>query len=126
MNILSLSVGGVSIASIIAMVFYMVRSFAKNRKQIQVTKESIEQAFKDAVLPKTIKLDVSSKIQTPIKEGLAEIEATINEDLTKLREGQQYILEILTLFTHFSKLSEEERNKILEYIEKQTSEEVSL
>ena len=59
--IFSLSVGGVSILTILADVIYCVKSIKKmhkvvkkNEQDILMSKEDIENAFKEAVLPKTI------------------------------------------------------------------------
>lgn len=79
MQILSLSLCGVSVATILANVIYCVKSIhraakkAKNdkdefQKQLNVSKEYIENAFKSAVLPQKIKLDVSSKIENLLKK----------------------------------------------------------
>jgi hypothetical protein len=128
MNILSLSIGGISIGSIIAMVIYVTHSIIKNRKDIKITKEYIEQAFQNAVLPSTIKLDVSSKIALPIKEGLAQIADVLNTTLLQIKEGIKYNLEILEQFSHVQKLPAEEQQKIKEYLNSsdETVKEVEL
>lgn len=100
MQILSMSLCGVSLATIIANVIYCVKSIkraatkAKNdkeefQKQLDVSKEYIEQSFKNAVLPSKIKLDVSEKIEKPIKEGLAQMEDNQKEYLQKIHEENQ-------------------------------------
>ena len=123
MQILSMSLCGVSLATIIANVIYCVKSIkraatkAKNdkeefQKQLDVSKEYIEQSFKNAVLPSKIKLDVSEKIEKPIKEGI--------------HEENQMILKVLSQFSHTKKLSEEDQDKIKEIVGEAVTEEVKL
>lgn len=137
MQILSMSLCGVSLATIIANVIYCVKSIkraatkAKNdkeefQKQLDVSKEYIEQSFKNAVLPSKIKLDVSEKIEKPIKEGLAQMEDNQKEYLQKIYEENQLILKILSQFTHTKKLSEEDQDKIKEIVGEAVTEEVKL
>ena len=131
--IFSLSVGGVSILTILADVIYCVKSIKKMRKAVKkneenmvVSKENIEQAFKNAVLPKTIKLDVSSKIEKPIKEGLNQMRNDNKEALAKIHEENVLILKVLNEFTHVKKLSDEDQEKIADIINEEVTEEVTL
>lgn len=128
MNILNLSIGGVSLGAVITMIIYVTHAIVKNRKEIKVTKEYIEEAFQNAVLPSTIKLDVSNKIALPIKEGLAQITDTLNFTLSEIKEGIKYNLEILEKFSHVQKLPVEEQEKIKNYLESSTevTKEVTL
>lgn len=128
MNILNLSIGGVSLGGVIVMIIYVTHAIVKNRKEIKVTKEYIEEAFQNAVLPSTIKLDVSNKIALPIKEGLAQITDTLNFTLSEIKEGIKYNLEILEKFSHVQKLPAEEQEKIKNYLESSTevTKEVTL
>lgn len=124
--ILSITVGGVSVGGIVGMAIYVIKQIRANRKQITVTKESIEKAFQDAVLPKSIKLDVSNKIEKPIKEGLAQIELAMKEKIEHLEQGEQLILSILQMFSHVQKLPEEVQKAIADYTEGENSKDVTL
>ena len=131
--IFSLSIGGVSILTLLADVIYCVKSIKKmhkamkkNEENIVVSKENIEQAFKDAVLPKTIKLDVSSKIEKPIKEGLNQMRDDNKEALAKIHEENVLILKVLSQFTHVKKLSDEDQEKIADIVNQEVTEEVQL
>lgn len=133
MSIFSLSIGGISLMTIFANVVYCVKSIRKNRKAIKnneesivVSKENIEQAFKDAVLPKTIKLDVSTKIEKPIKEGLSQMRDDNKEALAKIHEENVLILKVLNQFTHVKKLSDGDQEKIADIINEEVTEEVIL
>lgn len=133
MSIFSLSIGGVSLMTILANVIYCVKSIRKTKKAIKkneenivVSKENIEQAFKEAVLPKTIKLDVSSKIEKPIKEGMAQMMEYNSEALIKIHEENVLILKVLSQFTHVKKLSDEDQEKIADIVNQEVTEEVQL
>ena len=121
-SILSLSVGGVSIISIIGMIIYCIRLALVNKKNLTVTKETIEEAFKDVVLPKNIKLDISNKIEKPIREGLESIGIQVNSALERLEQGEQMMMRILVLFTHFQKLPDDVREQIEDFINKETTD----
>ncbi len=98
------------------MVIYAIRLSVKNKKNLQITTETIEEAFKNVVLPKNIKLDISNKIEKPIKEGLLELSERVNGTLSRVEEGEKMMLQILTLFTHFQKLPDDVREQIEDFI----------
>ena len=133
MSILGLSIGGVSLATVLANVIYCVKAIKRARNEakaakneVSVTKEYVEQAFKDAVLPKTIKLDVSSKIEQPIKEGMQKIEQVNKDQLEQIHQENVLILKVLNQFTHVKKLSEEDQEAIQDIVNEEVTEEIKL
>lgn len=132
-SILGLSISGVSVATVLANVIYCVKAIKRARKEtkaakdeIVVTKEYVEQAFKDAVLPKTIRLDVSSKIEKPIRDGLAQMRDDNEEALEQIHKENVLILKVLNQFTHTKKLSEADQEAIADIVNEETTEEVKL
>lgn len=136
-QILSLSIGGVSLVTIIANVIYCTKSIAKAKRdakasekamqeQIAISKQYIEESFKTAVLPQKIKIDISEKIEKPIQEGLAKIGDTQNEQLQIVKQELLLILKILSKFTHTQKLTEEEQDELKELTGDMIVEEVKL
>ena len=132
-SILGLSISGVSVATVLANVIYCVKAIKRAKKEtkaakdeIIVTKEYVEQAFKDAVLPKTIKLDISSKIEKPIRDGLAQMKDDNKEALEQIHKENVLILKVLNQFTHTKKLSEEDQEAIADIVNEETTEEVKL
>lgn len=117
MGILSLTIGGVSISAIITLAIYLIRAIIANKKEVVITKKHVEEAFKSAVLPKNIKLDVSNKIQAPIKEGLAQIQIHMADKLERVERGEKLILKILSQFSHVDKLSKDVRDEIADFID---------
>lgn len=131
--ILTLSISGVSLVTIFGVIIYIVKfgrkvfkKLKQNEENIDVTKKQIEDAFKEAVLPKTVKLDVSSKIEKPIQEGLKTIREDNKESLKNLKDELTLILKILNQFTHVKKLSDEDREKIDDIVNNEVTEEVTL
>ena len=133
LSILGLSIGGVSLATVLANVIYCIKAIKRAKKEataakdeVTVTKEYVEQAFKDAVLPKTIKLDISSKIERPIKEGMTRIEELNKEQLEQIHRENVLILKVMSQFTHVKKLSEEDQEAISDIVNEEVTEEVKL
>lgn len=157
-SILSFTIGGVSIGTILMLTIYVIRAIIVNRKQIvafgnkftehvdiyskkieeqfeaygkkvteqiELHKDDVENAFKEAILPKHIKLDVSGKIVKPINEGLDRMNKLLDAKIGKLDEGILLVLTILNEFTHIQKLTPEMQEKIAEYIDT-PAEEVRL
>lgn len=120
-TILSITIGGVSLATIIGMIIAFVLQIRKMRKDNKLTKDSIETAFQKAVLPKTIKLDISKKIEEPLKDGFNNMCRTLQEALDKVAIGEKLILSVLHEFTHIHKLPETVQQEIEDYIENSKS-----
>lgn len=116
-SILGYTVAGVSIATIIGTVIALVQSIVKLRRENKLTKQYIEEAFNNAVFPKTVKLDLSKKIEEPLKKGFDEIQSLLENTLQRLERGEQLILSVLNEFSHVKKLPDEVKEEIQEYID---------
>lgn len=132
-QILSLTIGGISLGGIIAFGIAFIKYVVKERKrrlkeknQQELTTETIKECFKDVVLPKSLKLDVRNKIEQPIKEGLLQIQEAINERLVITQDELKLILTILSQLTHVKKLPEETQEQIAAIVEKGDEVEVKL
>lgn len=132
-SIFSLSICGISLGTIITIAIGVVKSIHKSRKQIKqqeeqikVTKESIETSFKNAVFPKTIKLDVSKKIQEPINKAMEELKASNDTQLAEIKEENKLILKVLSQFTHVQKLPQEDQEKIADIVNAEVTEEMEV
>jgi len=125
-TILTLSIGGISLGSIIALAIALIKMAIKNKKTSATTTQQIEAAFRNVVLPKNIKLDISNKIEVPIKNGFNQIAAVVDERFNKLEEGQRLTMAILSQFTHVQKLPPETQAEIMEYTNKDITETIDL
>lgn len=119
-------IGGIDVIGLLGIIVYVAVHTRSTKKAIKVTQEQIEIAFKNAVLPKNIRLDVSSKIEKPIREGLQEIELYLKEKIEHVEKGEQLILSILSLFSHVKQLSEDVRQQIADYLEPNIEKEIKL
>lgn len=131
--ILTCTINGVSLVTIFANVITMIKSIRrmkkdikKNADDVQMSKAQIEEAFKEAVLPKTIKLDVSSKIEQPIKKGLAQMQEDNKQALEAIHQENKLILKVLSQFSHVQKLSEADQEQIADIVNDEVVEEVKL
>lgn len=112
MSILSLSIGGVSVATIIGSFIIL----SKKIKSVSLTKDYVEQAFEKAVLPANVRIDISQKIIPLVKQSLNDIQEHMKkyleeqkEEVNKLKTMMTLILSILSKFSHCQQLSDEER-----------------
>ena len=120
-SILSISVCGVSVATIIGMIIYCIHVAVANKKNLTVTTETIEKAFENVVLPKNVKLDISNKIEKPIRDGFQIVSDKLASPLENIYKGEQMMMKILVLFTHFQKLPEDVREEIEGFINSETA-----
>lgn len=112
MNILSMSIGGVSIVTIIAAFFVL----AKKIKQVSLTKDYVEKAFEKAVLPANVRIDISQKIMPLVKQALIDIQENLKnyiqeniEEVKIMKDEIKLVLTILSKFSHCQQLTDEER-----------------
>lgn len=126
MAILTCSVGGVSILSVLASLIYTIKQIVTLKKENKLTQQNVETAFKNAVLPKNIKIDLSNKIQEPIQVGFAQIKLFLEQSIERVERGEQLILKILHEFSHVNKLPDDVKQEIEAYIEDGSSETIEV
>lgn len=124
--ILTYSIGGVTISALLGLIVYAIAQLRTVVKEAKLNKTQISTAFKDAILPKTLKLDVSSKIEKPIQDGINKLSTILSEKLEKISKGEVLMLSILKQFSHVKQLPEELQQQINEYLDDSEAEEVSL
>lgn len=112
LSILSLSVGGVSVATIIGAFIVL----SKKIKKVSLTKDYVEQAFTKAILPANVRIDISQKIMPLVKQALADIEDHMKsfmkeqkEELEQTKSMLVLTLTILSKFSHTQQLTEDEK-----------------
>ena len=109
LSILSLSIGGVSITTIIAAFIVL----AKKIKSVSLTKDYVEKAFEKAVLPANVKIDISQKIIPLVKQALADIQENLKH---YIEEELKLVLSILSKFSHCQQLTEDEQKLLHDLI----------
>lgn len=112
MSILSLSIGGVSVTSIIASFIVL----SKKIKSVSLTKDYVEKAFEKAVLPANVRIDISQKIIPLVKQALSEIEDNMKnfiqeqkDEYDQMKDMVKLVLSILSKFSHIQQLTDEEK-----------------
>lgn len=125
-GILGITIGGVSLATIIGLVITIIIEIRKAHKEVRLTKKSIETAFQNVVLPSKIKIDLSGKIQEPLEQGFLQVKQFLRTSLERVNKGQRLVLSILSQFSHVNKLPQETQDEIAEYLDECKTVEVKI
>lgn len=111
-GILTLSVGGISVGSII--IAFII--FIKKMKSSSITKEDVEKAFTKAVLPANVRIDISQKIMPIVNQTLSNIKTEMKgflqenmDEVLKIKTMMILVLEILSKFSHTQQLTDEQK-----------------
>lgn len=123
MEILSISFSGISLGSILFMSIYTILQSRRNRtellkskKSIELSEEKVEAAFKNAILPSKIKLDISGKITQPLEDGFNKIKSEIVAKYDDMEKVLHMILAILAKFNHVAQLTDVEKEELQELL----------
>lgn len=125
-GILGITIGGVSLATIIGLVITIIIEIRKAHKEARLTEKSIETAFQNVVLPSKIKIDLSGKIQEPLEQGFLQVKQFLRTSLEHVDKGQRLVLSILSQFSHVNKLPQETQDEIAEYLDECKTVEVKI
>lgn len=125
-GILGITIGGVSLATIIGLVITIIIEIRKAHKEARLTEKSIETAFQNVVLPSKIKIDLSGKIQEPLEQGFLQVKQFLRTSLERVDKGQRLVLSILSQFSHVNKLPQETQDEIAEYLDECKTVEVKI
>lgn len=125
-GILGITIGGVSLATIIGLVIAIIIEIRKAHKEARLTEKSIETAFQNVVLPSKIKIDLSGKIQEPLEQGFLQVKQFLRTSLERVDKGQRLVLSILSQFSHVNKLPQETQDEIAEYLDECKTVEVKI
>lgn len=123
-NFVGITIGGVSIVSVIGMAITLIVEIRNSHKEARLTKQAVETSFQNAVLPTKIKIDLSNKIQEPIEKGFLEVNQYLRETVGHIEKGEKLILTILSQFSHVNKLPISVQSEIEEYLDDSKTVEV--
>jgi len=115
-NILGYSIGGVSLGLIVYLLIYVISYFRKMKRENNITKETIVACFKDVVIPKDLRINLSKNIKPVIQEEIRESIKPIVQSYNKLLVQNYLMLSILSKFTHAEELTEEEKTLMAELL----------
>jgi hypothetical protein len=123
-KIMNYSIMGISLGIIIALAIFILRTHIKTKLQIAVTKEGIEEAFKNVVLPKDLRINLSNKVVPAVQETLKEYMEPILKAYKKVAVENQLMLSIMAKFSHVEKLTEQEQALLQDLLKERGSSEV--
>ena len=125
-NILSSSICGVSIAVILGLLIDYIRERRKFRKEKSLTKEAIVEGFKEVVIPKDLRINLSKKIDPAIKEAVGEYMKPLIKYCQKMEAENLMMLKIMSKFTHVEKLTEEEQLFLSKLLNSEIESEINI
>lgn len=115
-TILSYSIGGVSLGFIVYLVIYVMAYFRKMKKENGLTEKTIIDCFKQVVIPKDIRINLSKTMKPIIKKEIEDNIKPILKSYNKLLLQNYLMLSILSKFTHAEDLTEEEQTLLAELL----------
>ena len=125
-NILGFSIGGISLVTVFGIFIAYLKEYRKAKKEREVTKEAIVEGFKEVVIPKDIRINLSNKIKPVIQEEIQTGLKPIVEAYNKLQSQNLIMLKIMSKFTHVEDLTNEEQKLLRELIEDSSISEIDL
>lgn len=125
-KILGFSIGGISLVTVFGMFIAYLKEYRKAKKEREVTKEAIVEGFKEVVIPKDIRINLSNKIKPVIQEEIQTGLKPIVEAYNKLQSQNLIMLKIMSKFTHVEDLTDEEQKLLRELVEDNSISEIDL
>lgn len=125
-KILGFSIGGISLVTVFGIFIAYLKEYRKAKKEREVTKEAIVEGFKEVVIPKDIRINLSNKIKPVIREEIQTGLKPIVEAYNKLQSQNLIMLKIMSKFTHVEDLTDEEQKLLRELVEDNSISEIDL
>lgn len=125
-KILGFSIGGISLVTVFGIFIAYLKEHRKAKKEREVTKEAIVEGFKEVVIPKDIRINLSNKIKPVIQEEIQAGLKPIVEAYNKLQSQNLIMLKIMSKFTHVEDLTDEEQKLLRELVEDNSISEIDL
>lgn len=125
-KILGFSIGGISLVTVFGIFIAYLKEYRKAKKEREVTKEAIVEGFKEVVIPKDIRINLSNKIKPVIQEEIQASLKPIVEAYNKLQSQNLIMLKIMSKFTHVEDLTDEEQKLLRELVEDNSISEIDL
>lgn len=125
-TLLNYTIMGVSIGTLLGLATYVITYIRRNKKEILVTKQSIEESFKNVVLPKDLRINLSNKVTPAIKEAIKEYMEPMLKAYNRIALQNQLMLTIMSKFSHTEKLSESEQKMLHDLVQDMGSSEIDI
>lgn len=125
-QILGYSIGGISLATLLGMFIAFLKDRSKARKEKEITKQGIVDGFKEVIIPKDLRINLSNKVKPSVKEAIGEYMEPITKAYQKLEAQNYLMLKIMSKFTHAEQLTEDEQTKLRELLKDESISEIEI
>lgn len=95
------------------------------KKDIQVTREGIVEAFKDAVIPSEIKVDISKQVDKKLDKAMNEFKDILITNQETMAKMMIYMLKIMKNTAAYNKLTDEEKQLLNNLVSEDTIIEIT-
>ena len=95
------------------------------RKDIQVTREGVVEAFKEAVIPGEIKIEISKQVNKILSDAMQEFKEILVSNQETMAKMMVYMLKIMKNTAAYNKLTDEEKSLLNTLISNDTIIEIS-
>lgn len=95
------------------------------RKDIQVTREGVVEAFKEAVIPGEIKIEISKQVNKILSDSMQEFKEILVNNQETMAKMMVYMLKIMKNTAAYNKLTDEEKSLLNTLISNDTIIEIS-
>ena len=95
------------------------------RKDIQVTREGVVEAFKEAVIPGEIKIEISKQVNKILSDAMQEFKEILVNNQETMAKMMVYMLKIMKNTAAYNKLTDEEKSVLNTLISNDTIIEIS-
>ena len=95
------------------------------KKDIQITREGIVEAFKEAVIPSEIKVDISKQVNKILNSAMSEFKAILINNQETMAKMMVYMLKIMKNTAAYNKLTDEEKQELNNLVSEDTIIEIT-
>ena len=95
------------------------------KKDIQITREGIVEAFKEAVIPSEIKVDISKQVNKILDSAMSEFKNILINNQETMAKMMVYMLKIMKNTAAYNKLTDEEKQVLNNLVSEDTIIEIT-
>ena len=95
------------------------------KKDIQITREGIVEAFKEAVIPSEIKVDISKQVNKILDSAMSEFKDILINNQETMAKMMVYMLKIMKNTAAYNKLTDEEKQVLNNLVSEDTIIEIT-
>jgi hypothetical protein len=108
-NILAISIGGVTVATILGFIVWAIIKIKKEGISAKLIENSIETKIAEAIIPTKVRIDISGTVKTVLETDRAANKQMIKEQFKLQDQKLNIALLILSKFSHAEQLTDEQK-----------------